>query len=97
VPTDKLFVDGLKKPKAKAGKTNILLIRTGEKKQGVIGLHQAGLPGEQSRGLSVRFMGIDNKGVGSYLLSIYCSAAILTTDAIGVLEDVDIGNYYEYK
>jgi hypothetical protein len=97
VATDKLFVDGLKNPKSQAGKTNILLVRTGEKKQGVIGLFQAGLPGEQSRGLSVRFMGIDNQGIGSYLLSLYCSAAILSDDAVGVLEDVDIGNYYDYK
>lgn len=97
IPTDKLLVDGLKKPKDKGGKTNILLIRSGEKKQGVIGLYQAGLPGEQSMGLSVRFMGIDNHGIGLYLLSIYCSAAILTEDAIAVLENVDIGNYYDYK
>lgn len=97
VPTNKLFVDGLKNPKSQAGKTNILLVRTGEAKQGVIGLYQAGLPGEKSRGLSVRFMGIDRKGIGSYLLSIYCSAAILADDAIAVLEDVDVGNYYDYE
>lgn len=97
VPTDKLFVDGHKIPKGKAGKTNILLVRCGEKKQGVIGLFQAGLPGEQSRGLSVKFIGIDKGGIGSYLISIYCSAAILTDDAIAVLEDVDVGNYYDYK
>jgi hypothetical protein len=96
VPTDKLFVDGKKKPKGDHGKTNILLVRSGEQKQGVIGLYQAGLPGEQSMGLSVRFMGIDNQGIGLYLLSIYCSAAILTEDAIAVLENVDIGNYYDY-
>lgn len=97
VPCDKLLVDGKKKPKSNRGKTNILLIRSGEKKQGVIGLYQSGLPGEQSKGLSVRFMGIDNQGIGNYLLSIYCSVAILTEDAIAVLEDVDIGNYYDYK
>jgi len=97
IPTNKLFVDGLKDPKGKAGKTNILLLRVGEKKQGVVGLFQEGLPGEQSRGLSVRFMGIDKKAVASYLLSLYCSAAILTTDAIAALEDVDVGNYYDYK
>lgn len=97
VPSDKLFVDGLRKPKGKSGKTNIMLIRTGEQKQGVIGLYQAKLPAEQSRGLSVRFMGTDSKGISSYLLSIYCSTAALTDDAIAVLEDVEIGNYYEYK
>ena len=97
IPTDKLFVDGLKNPKGKGGKTNILLVRTGEAKHGVIGLHQLGLPNEQSRGLSVKYMGIDNKGVASYLLSLYCSAAILADDAIAALEDVEVGDYYDYK
>jgi len=97
VPTDKLFVDGLKKPKSKSGKTNILLVRTGEAKRGVVGLHQTGLQNEQARGLSVRFRGVDNKGLASYLLSLYCSAAILADDAIAVLEDVEVGNYYDYN
>ena len=96
IPTDKLLVDGLKKPESQSGKTNILLIRTGEAKRGVIGLYQAGLKEEQSRGLSVRFRGIDDKGVASYLLSLYCSAAILADDAIAVLEDVEVGEYYDY-
>ncbi|MDR1655758.1 MAG: hypothetical protein LBR96_07145 [Treponema sp.] len=96
VPTDKLFVDGLKTPKAKTGKTNILLVRSGEARRGVIGLFQAGLPGEQSRGLSVRFRGIDDSGIASYLLSLYCSAAVLADDALAVLEDVEVGEYYEY-
>jgi hypothetical protein len=96
IPSDKLFVDGLKNPKAKTGKTNILLIRTGEGKRGVVGLYQAGVPGEQSRGLSVRFRGIDDNGVASYLLSVYCSAAVLADDALAVLEDVEVGDYYDY-
>ena len=96
IPTDKLFVDGLKNPKAKTGKTNILLVRTGEARRGVVGLYQAGVPGEQSRGLSVRFRGINDDGVASYLLSVYCSAAILADDAVAVLEDVEVGDYYEY-
>jgi hypothetical protein len=96
IPTDKLFVDGLKNPKAKTGKTNILLIRSGETNRGVIGLYQTGVPNEQSRGLSVRFRGIDDDGVASYLLSVYCSAAILADDALAVLEDVEVGDYYDY-
>lgn len=96
-PSNKLLVDGEKNPLGKGGKTNILLVRTGENKRGVIGLNQANLQGEQSRGLSVRFMGIDNHGIASYLLSIYCSAAILADDAIAVLEDVNVGNYYDYS
>jgi hypothetical protein len=90
VPTDKLTV-------SKGDKTNILLLRTGEKRQGVIGLFQPGLPGEQTPGLSVRFMGIDRQSIASYLISLYCSAAVLTEDALGVLENVEVGRYHEYK
>jgi hypothetical protein len=36
-------------------------------------------------------------GVASYLLNIYCSAAILADDAIAVLEDVEVGGYHEYN
>ena len=97
IPSNKMLVDGLKNPKSQSGKTNILLIRTGETKRGVIGLYQTGLQGEHSRGLSIRFRGIDDKGVASYLLSLYCSAAILADDAIAVLEDVEVGEYYDYN
>ena len=96
VPTNKLLVDGLKEPESQSGKTNILLIRTGEAKRGVIGLYQQGLQNEASRGLSVRFRGVDDKGLASYLLSLYCSAAILADDAIAVLEDVEVGEYFDY-
>ncbi|MBR0284953.1 MAG: hypothetical protein IJQ78_07060 [Selenomonadaceae bacterium] len=96
IPTHKLLVDGLKEPKSQSGKTNILLLRTGEAKRGVIGLYQAGMKDEASRGLSVRYRGIDDKGVASYLLSLYCSAAILADDALAVLEDVEVGEYYDY-
>src|SRR6201999_4625349 len=87
VPSDKLTVEG--------EKTNILLLRTGEKKQGVVGLFQPGLPGEQTPGLSIRFMGIDRNSIASYLVSLYCSAAVLAEDALGVLENVEVGQYHE--
>ena len=90
IPSDKLTVDA-------TNKSNILLLRTGEKRQGVVGLFQPGLPGEQTPGLSVRFMGIDRNSIASYLVSLYCSAAVLTEDALGVLEGIDVGNYYEYQ
>lgn len=93
IPTNKLLVDGLKEPKSLGGKTNILLLRTGEAKRGVIGLYQASMKEEASRGLSVRYRGIDDKGIASYLLSLYCSAAILADDALAVLEDVEVGEY----
>ena len=72
-------------------------MRVGEPKQGVVGLHQTGLPGEQLPGLSVRFMGIDSYSTASYLVTLYFSAAVLTEDALGVLENVEVGNYHDYE
>lgn len=89
IPCDKVGIED--------GKSKILLLRTGEARQGVVGLYQPGLPGEQSPGLSVRFMGINDKAIASYLVSLYCSLAVLVDDAIAVLDDVEIGNYHEYK
>ncbi len=88
VPSDKLHVSGKK--------TDILLMRTGEKKRGVIGLFQPGIPGEVSPSLSIRFMGINQKGAAQYLISLYCSAAVMVEDAIGVLEGVEVDRYHEY-
>jgi hypothetical protein len=78
------------------GKTKVLLLRVGEKRQGVVGLFQPGLAGEQSPGLSVRFMGINRNAISSYLISLYCSLAVLTEDALAVLDDVDVGKYHDY-
>ena len=89
IPSDKVKITG--------GKTSILLLRTGESRQGVVGLYQPNLPGQQSMGLSVRFMGINHRAIASYLVSLYCSLAVLTDDAIAVLENVEVGNYYDYK
>jgi len=93
VPTDKLKIEA--GPNG-AEKTDILLIRTGEKKQGVVGLFQPGVPGEVGPSLSVRFMGINRKAIASYLISLYCSLAVLTEDALAVLEGVELGRYHEY-
>jgi hypothetical protein len=89
VPTDKLRVN--------ENKTNILLLRTGEKKRGVVGLFQPGIPGEVTPSLSVRLMGINARGAAAYLISLYCSAAVLTDDALGVLDSVDVGRYHDYR
>jgi hypothetical protein len=93
VPSDKLFIEG----EGAGGKTSILLLRVGEKKQGIVGLFQPGLPGEQTPGLSVRFMGINQKGIGQYLISLYCSLAVLVPDALGILENVEVGSYHDYR
>src|SRR5215475_6011075 len=75
IPSDKVRIRG--------NKTDILLLRTGERKRGVVGLFQPGLPGEVSPSLSVRLMGINQAAAAQYLLSLYCSVAVLTHDALG--------------
>lgn len=89
VPSDKLRIEN--------GKTSIVLLRTGQARQGVVGLYQPNLPGEQSLGLSVRFMGINPKAIASYLVSLYCSLAVLTDDAVGVLEGVEVDKFHVYN
>lgn len=88
IPSDKVPVAD--------GKTKIILLRVGDKRQGVVGLFQPGLPGEQSPGLSVRFMGINRNAISSYLISLYCSLAVQTDDALAVLEDVEVGKFHDY-
>ncbi len=88
IPSDKVPVTD--------GKTSILLLRVGDKRQGVVGLYQPGLPGEQGPGLSVRFMGINKNAIASYLISLYCSLAVHSDDALAVLEDVEVGKYHAY-
>jgi hypothetical protein len=89
IPSNKVPLDG--------NKTKVLLMRVGEKRQGVVGLYQPGLTGEQSPGLSVRFMGISRNAISSYLISLYCSLAVLTEDALAVLENVEVNKYHAYQ
>jgi len=89
VPCDKLEI--------KQGASNILLMRLGEERQGVVGLHQTGIPGEQQPSLSVRHMGIDARAISSYLINLYFSCAVLVDDALGMLEDVEVTNYHDYQ
>ncbi|MEV5357406.1 family 2B encapsulin nanocompartment shell protein [Streptomyces sp. NPDC052693] len=77
-------------PISKEQTSSIIALRTGEENQGVIGLRQTGLPDECEPGLSVRFMGINEQGIISYLVSTYYSAAVLLPDALGVMENVQI-------
>lgn len=88
IPSDKVRVED--------GKTKILLLRVGDKRQGVVGLYQPGLAGEQSPGLSVRFMGINRQAIASYLVSLYCSLVVQSPDALAVLEDVEVGKFHDY-
>ncbi|WP_432752376.1 family 2B encapsulin nanocompartment shell protein [Streptomyces sp. JL2001] len=83
LPCDKI-------PVSRENTSSILAMRTGEDNQGVIGLRQTGLPEEYEPGLSVRFMGVDERSIISYLVTTYYSAAILVPNALGVLENVQI-------
>jgi len=78
-------------PITKNQTSSILVLRTGEEDQGVVGLHQTGIPDEYQPSLSVRFMGISDQAIASYLVTAYYSAAVLVPDALGILEDVEIG------
>ena len=97
IPSDKLEIKGQYLTNRGVGSTEIILVRIGEKEQGVVGLHQAGIPGEIAPSLSARLMGLDKFGVASYLLTKYFSLASLTDDAIAVLENVEVGFYHNYQ
>jgi hypothetical protein len=72
--------------------SSILAFRFGEESEGVVGLHQTGIPDEYQPSLSVRFMGINEKAVISYLVSAYYSVAVLVPDALAILENAEIGH-----
>jgi CRP-like cAMP-binding protein len=97
VPCDKLEMKNRYQSNQWYGTTSILLMRVGEADQGVVGLHQSGIPGEISPSLSARLMGLDSLGVASYLLTLYHSCAVLTDDALASLENVEVGYYHDYE
>ncbi|MEV5968328.1 family 2B encapsulin nanocompartment shell protein [Kribbella sp. NPDC051952] len=78
-------------PISSTNTTSVLVLRTGAEDEGVVGLRQTGLPDEVEPGLNARFMGISEKAVSSYLVSTYYSVAVLVPDALGVLENVELG------
>ncbi|WEH35798.1 family 2B encapsulin nanocompartment shell protein [Streptomyces sp. AM 4-1-1] len=80
-------------PVSDARTTSIICMRTGEADQGVIGLQASGIPDEIEPSLSVRFMGIDEQAIISYLVTAYYSAAVLVPDALGVLENVEVSRW----
>ncbi|MFD3525244.1 family 2B encapsulin nanocompartment shell protein [Streptomyces sp. NPDC058653] len=80
-------------PVSDARTTSIICMRTGETEQGVIGLQQSGIPDEIEPSMSVRFMGIDEQAIISYLVTAYYSAAVLVPDALGVLENVEVSRW----
>ncbi|WP_214321152.1 family 2B encapsulin nanocompartment shell protein [Nonomuraea sediminis] len=77
-------------PVSDKGVSSIMAMRTGEHNQGVVGLFRTGLVDEYEPGLSVRFMGINEKAIVSYLVTTYYSAAVLVPDALAILESVEV-------
>lgn len=70
--------------------SSIFFFRFGEHDQGVVGLHHLGLPDEVEPGISVRPMGITDKGIMEYQVSTYLSAAMLIPQTLKVLENVQV-------
>ena len=82
-------------PISSTGTSSILVMRTGVGDEGVVGLRQTGISDEIQPGLNVRFMGINDKAIISCLVSAYYCAAVLVPDALGILENVEIGRCAE--
>ncbi|MFE0044811.1 family 2B encapsulin nanocompartment shell protein [Streptomyces albireticuli] len=93
LPSDKVRISG---PEG-AGTTEILLVRAGEAEQGVVGLRPAKVPDEIEPGLAMRNMGMDRKGITSYLMTAYFNAAVLVEDAVAVLQNVEVSKYHDYS
>jgi CRP-like cAMP-binding protein len=90
LPCDKI-------PITATGTSSILAMRIGVDDEGVIGLHQTGIPDEVEPGCNARFMGINDQAIISYLVSTYYSAAVLVPDALGVLDNVEIGYWGQQR
>ena len=77
-------------PVTPRGTTSVLVMRTGEDAQGVIGLTRTGVPDEYRPGVSTRRMGVTAQALAEYLVTAYYSAAILVPDALGILENAEV-------
>ncbi|MCS0634750.1 cyclic nucleotide-binding domain-containing protein [Streptomyces sp. LP05-1] len=93
LPSDKLRLHG----GTAAGTTDILLMRTGEADQGVVGLRPEKVPDEIEPGLSMRNMGVSRQGITSYLMTAYFNTAVLVEDALAVLRNVEVSHYHDYS
>jgi hypothetical protein len=93
LPSDKVRFSG----RAGTGTTEILLMRVGEAEQGVVGLRPSKVADEVEPGLAMRNMGMDQKGINSYLMTAYFNAAVLVEDATAVLQNVEVSKYHDYS
>lgn len=83
LPCDKL-------PITPERETTILVLRTGEDRQGVVGLRPTGLPDQLEPGVNVRRIGIDEQAVASHLVSAYYSVAMLLPNSVCALTGVSL-------
>ena len=84
LPCDKLPIDARRE-------TTILVLRTGEDRQGIVGLRPGDdLPGQIESGMSLRKLGTDPKAVTSYLVSAYYSVAMLIPNCVCALTGVSV-------
>jgi CRP-like cAMP-binding protein len=76
--------------------TRMFLLRAGQERRGVVGLHQSNVGDERLPSVAIRFNGVDDKGIANYLVSVYFSLAIFADDAAGSLDGIEIGHYRDY-
>lgn len=93
IPSNKIMLNN----NGKHTKTDILLMRVGEEAQGVIGLHKVNASEHKIPSLTVKFMGINERSIASYLITKYFSTAVLVPDALAVLKNVEIDKYHDYE
>ncbi|MFO1211095.1 MAG: hypothetical protein U1E74_00070 [Paenacidovorax caeni] len=77
------------------GKSSILLLR-GRPAPGRGWPVPAGAAGRAEPGAVGALHGHPTVPISSYLISLYCSLAVLTPDALAVLDDVRIDRYHDY-
>jgi hypothetical protein len=88
IPSDKVPVAD--------GKTKILLLRVGEKRQGVVGLFQPGLAGRAEPGAVGALHGHQPQRDRVVPDLAVLLAGRADADALAVLEDVEVGKYHDY-
>ena len=81
---ESMHLHALDKPEGNCT-TNVILLRMGEAKQGVISLFTEGTEGTQKFPLvKVDFTGIADTSVASYLLTMYVGMAVTTPGSLAV-------------
>ena len=65
--------------------TNVMLLRMGAEKQGVISLYAEGTEGSQRFPfIKIDYMGIDDNSIASYLMTMYVGLAVPTPTAVAI-------------